>query len=104
MICDCAFRHCIFSSASSFKGFGTCPGRQQTALESPGVSFGRIAWMIRDGCVAICARVEPNLMTPRSLPIKLDSACPKFSDDIAITKARQTAQLCGHHDRVVVKV
>jgi hypothetical protein len=53
-------------------------------------------------CISVGGGVIPDLVTPRGLTIKLESAGLELPDDLAITEARQPAHLCGHHNGVVV--
>ena len=50
--------------------------------------------------MAIIAGVVPDLMATRSLSIKLESTSLELSYDVAITQARESAHLRGHHDCV----
>src|SRR5450755_1678446 len=58
--------------------------------------------MVRDRCISVRTGVVPDLVTPSGLTIKLESAGPELSDDLAITEAREAAHLCGHYNGVVV--
>ncbi len=62
------------------RGDSGCPqDRSQRPLR-------QIAWVVRDGCVSVGIRVEPDFMTARSLTKKLKAKRFEFLDNDTIAK------------------
>lgn len=59
--------------------------------DSSKCTLGHVAGMIRNSCVAIRLRVEPNLMASRCLAVELKAARFQLLDNFAIAKPRQPA-------------
>lgn len=64
-------------------------------------SFRRIPRVVWDRRIAIPCRVEPDLVAPRSLPVKLEPALFQLACNLSIPKTRESPHLGCHDNRVV---
>ena len=58
--------------------------------------------MIRNGCVAVCYGIEPDLVAARSLAVKCEAARPQLPDDVLVAEPASRTFL-GRDNNCIVK-
>ena len=57
--------------------------------------------MIRNRCITIRARIEPDFMAPSGLAVELEAARLQLASDVSVPESSEAGHSGGDHDRVV---